>query len=215
MSGGFTHEALILIAAVFAVGVLHTIVPDHWMPITLLARQRGWTRLQTARAAFGAGLGHTISTLVIGVLVWAAGAVFAARFGNVLSILSSVALIGFGLWIAIGAWRELREDDAAHGHADEHVRGGGSRTALMLILGSSPMVEGIPAFFAAAKYGAGLLAVMSAVFAAATIATYVLLCTLSSAALRRLHLGPLERYGEVLSGILIAIVGFVFILPKH
>lgn len=215
MSGGFTHEALILIAAVFAVGVLHTIVPDHWMPITLLARQRGWTRLQTARAAFGAGLGHTISTLVIGVLVWAAGAVFAARFGNVLSILSSVALIGFGLWIAIGAWRELREDDAAHGHADEHARGGGSRTALMLILGSSPMVEGIPAFFAAAKYGAGLLAVMSAVFAAATIATYVLLCTLSSAALRRLHLGPLERYGEVLSGILIAIVGFVFILPKH
>jgi nickel/cobalt transporter (NicO) family protein len=29
--------------------------------------------------------------------------------------------------------------------------------ALLLILGSSPMIEGIPAFFAAGQYGIGLL----------------------------------------------------------
>jgi hypothetical protein len=32
--------ALLLIIAVAVVGVLHTMVPDHWAPITLLARQR-------------------------------------------------------------------------------------------------------------------------------------------------------------------------------
>ena len=44
---------LLLIGAVAAVGVLHTIVPDHWVPITLtlIARQRGWSKAETARAS--------------------------------------------------------------------------------------------------------------------------------------------------------------------
>lgn len=82
----------------------------------------------------------------------------------------------------------------------------------MLILGSSPMVEGIPAFFAAARFGVGLLAAMAVVFTAATVATYVALCLYSIAGLERVNLGPLERYGEVLSGTIIAAVGLVFLL---
>src|SRR6185369_8570826 len=40
-----------------------------------------------------------------------------------------------------------------------HSHGTSGRTALLLVLGSSPMVEGIPAFFAAAKYGSVLIAI--------------------------------------------------------
>jgi len=85
-----------------------------------------------------------------------------------------------------------------------------ARTALLLILGSSPMVEGIPAFFAAGKYGVGVISVMAVVFAASTIATYVLLCVYSTAGIQRVHLGSFERYGEVLSGAFIALVGVAF-----
>jgi hypothetical protein len=85
-----------------------------------------------------------------------------------------------------------------------------ARTALLLILGSSPMVEGIPLFFAAGKYGARLIAPMAAVFALSTIATYVVLCAWSSAGLQRVRLGAVERYGEVLSGTLIALLGVIF-----
>jgi hypothetical protein len=51
-------------------------------------------------------------------------------------------------------------------------------TALLLVLGSSPMVEGIPAFFAASRYGIGLIAVMSIAFAVSIIATYVILASI-------------------------------------
>ena len=71
------------------------------------------------------------------------------------------------------------------------------------------MVEGIPAFFAASNYGVGLIIVMSIVFAISTTATYVLLCVYSTVGLQRIHLGAFERYGEVLSGAFIALVGVV------
>lgn len=318
----------LLVGAVAAVGVLHTIVPDHWVPITLIARQRGWSRAETTRAALKAGTGHVLSTLAIALVIWIGGVAVATRFGQWVDTIASLALIGFGGWIAIGAWRDLhghgghrhshdhghshsddagqegsvhgpelqtmatehgavalsifeagapprfrltenfgdaavvetRRDDGARqtfvlrnrntywesidtipephqfdvaltidhdGHAHtstarftEHAHEGDhghahddkakSRTALLLILGSSPMVEGIPAFFAAAKYGVGLIIVMSLVFAATTIATYVVLCVLSTAGLRRVSLGPLERYGEVLSGGFIALLGLAF-----
>lgn len=268
-------SASLLIAVVAAVGVLHTAVPDHWVPIALFARQRGWSSRQTALAAARAGFGHVASTLLIGTVVWLAGAAAAARFGYLVENAASLALIAFGLWFAISAWREAAaRHQALHGnrnasgqepakappleadllfqplptavpvamrhiHLHRHGKGpphmhwhdhdwatahelsGGapqhthrhrnsSPTTLLLILGSSPMVEGIPAFFAAAPYGPGLLALMAVVFAASTIATYVVLCTASAAGLERVRLGPLERFGEMLSGGMIAFVGLIF-----
>jgi ABC-type nickel/cobalt efflux system permease component RcnA len=248
-------SGLLLVGAVAAVGVLHTIVPDHWVPITLIARQRGWSKAETARVALKAGAGHVLSTLAIALVIWIGGVAVATRFGHWVDTIASVALIGFGVWIAIGAWRDLRtghghNHDHGHGHSHDfsHFQAASSvhgpelerintehgevelsihthdghghehphpekpknRTALLLILGSSPMVEGIPAFFAAGKYGVGLIILMSVVFAATTIATYVLLCVYSVAGLQRVSLGPLERYGEVLSGGFIALVGLVF-----
>jgi len=384
---------LLLVGAVAAVGVLHTIVPDHWVPIALIARQRGWSRSETARASFQAGVGHVMSTLLIGVVVWIAGVAFATRFGNIVDTATSVALIGFGSWIALGALREMHDGDRhshahSHGHRDdssysgtaadqfhgpeqqrfttdegelrvsifesgmpvhfrlsglpidiarvetvredgerqlfrfenceaywqsieeipephefdvavmidhrghthsfegqftEHAHGGSheheedhedgpeydnlyspekgttiaarhshihrhgvgaphshwhdhgadtlhvvmeemgsppplhehphrtpARTALLLILGSSPMVEGIPAFFAAGRYGVGLIIVVAAVFGMSTIAAYVLLCVYSAEGLQRVSFGAVERYGEVLSGAFIALVGLIF-----
>jgi len=323
-------SGLLLVGAVAAVGVLHTIVPDHWVPITLIARQRGWSIAETAGVALKAGAGHVLSTLAIALVIWIGGVAVATRFGHWVDTIASVALIGFGAWIAIGAWRDLssghshdhghghshdssrlqraspvhgpelqkidtehgevelsifesgvlphfrltgnfadsavletRRDDGSrqtftfkkrgeywesaeqipephqfavtltmdheghahtysvqftehehthegHGHEHPHPEKTRNRTALLLILGSSPMVEGIPAFFAASKYGVGLIVLMSVVFAATTIATYMLLCVYSVAGLQRVSLGPLERYGEVLSGGFIALVGLVF-----
>jgi hypothetical protein len=205
---------ILLVGAVVAVGALHTLVPDHWVPIAVVARQRRWTRAETARAAAVAGLGHILSTLAIGVLVWFAGIALVVRFANLVSLLASVALVVFGLWVAGAALRELH---ATRGGDDQRPQPGpnarcNARTMLLLTLGSSPMVEGIPAFFAAASFGAGLLVVMAACFAISTIAVYVALCVYSHAALQSLSLGPLESYGEVFSGAIIAIVGIVFAL---
>ena len=233
--------APLLVATVAAVGVLHTLVPDHWAPIVVIGRQQGWSIARTARAAAIAGVGHVTTTLALGAVLWVVGAALAVRYGHVVDLAAAVALIAFGVWIGYAGWREVREErgHAHHGHAHVHrhaegtqhvhwhehhekdwhaLDGGaavlhehdhaiGGRTALLLILGSSPMIEGIPAFFAASTYGAELLGIMAVVFAAATIVTYVVVSAFAIAGLQRISLGPLERYGEVLSGAFVALVG--------
>ena len=87
-----------------------------------------------------------------------------------------------------------------------------ARTAVLVIPGSSPMVEGIPAFFAAAKCGVGLIIAMALVFGTSTIATYVVPCVYSTAGLQRIRLGAFECYGEVLSAAIIAFVSVTFLI---
>lgn len=105
--------------------------------------------------------------------------------------------------------RQVTAHVHVHDHDHKHKRS--TKTALLLILGSSPMVEGIPAFFAAGKYGFGLIAIMSFAFGVSTIITYVALCLYSAAGLERLKLGSFEQFGEVISGAFIALVGVVFL----
>src|SRR5689334_5099241 len=120
---------ILLVVSVLVVGVLHTIVPDHWAPIALLARQRGWSRAETASAAFQAGVGHAGTTLVFGLIVWFAGVGFATRFGPLIDTAASAALVLFGVWIALSAWRELQGRGHGHGglagheHVDAHGHG--------------------------------------------------------------------------------------------
>jgi putative Mn2+ efflux pump MntP len=213
---------LLLLGAVIAVGILHTMVPDHWVPITLIARQKKWSKGQTAKAALQAGTGHVVTTLLIALVVWIAGVAVATRFGHLVDIISSLALIGFGLWIAISSWREMHHEhghhhnDAHHPHEhhdhEESHSHTSKRTALLLILGSSPMIEGIPAFFAAAKYGVSLIVPMAILFAISTIATYIILCVYSTVLLRNVKFAAFEQYGEILSGSFIAVIGVVFLI---
>jgi uncharacterized membrane-anchored protein len=95
-------------------------------------------------------------------------------------------------------------------HKQSHNTKKGSRIALLLILGSSPMIEGIPAFFAAGQYGLWLLIIMALVFAAATISVYIVFSVYSAKGLKQVRFGRFERYGEIVSGAVIALVGAVF-----
>jgi hypothetical protein len=198
-----------------AVGILHTSVPDHWAPIALIARQRKWTSWQTSRAASIAGFGHTVTTVLIGSIFWLAGVGAARRFGHGVDYATSAALAGFGLWMAITGWRAAREDDPHHHHhatVEPIAKKESSRTALLLILGSSPSVEALPVFFGAARYGVWFVVFVALAFAISTIATYVVLSVAAVRGLSMLRAAPLERYGEVLSGAVVALLGAAYFL---
>lgn len=211
---------MLFVLTVALIGVLHTLVPDHWAPIAVFARQRGWTRWQTAEAAALAGAGHVVSTLLIGLVAWFVGTIAAQRLGHVADKLSGGALVLFGLWVAIGAWREKQAEcrdprahrrGLPHQHHTHHRLEGSKRMALLFILGSSPSVEALPVFFAAAHQPWQLLVVMAVALAVTTIGTYIATCVASHVGLERASFPMLEEYGEVFSGAIVALIGLYFL----
>jgi putative Mn2+ efflux pump MntP len=117
---------------------------------------------------------------------------------------SAVALIAFGGWIAWGGWQE-----AHHGHEHSHESTGNERTALLLILGSSPMIEGLPAFFAATPYGFSVIVTMAILFALSTIGTYIVVSVTALAGFKNVTGSHIERYGEFLSGAVVVAAGII------
>ncbi len=205
----------LLIGAVALVGILHTVVPDHWGPIVLLARQEQWPSRKLIRVALGAGAGHVVSTLLIGFVMWIAGVALAQQYGTLVSRISSLGLVLFGGWMMFSAWRELASParaDRTKPPGDSSPPSRSRAMALILVLGSSPMIEGLPAFFAAGRYGVWLLGVMAGVFAASTILTYVVMCIYAARGLHGVRTHAFERYGEVLSGGFIVLLGLIFLI---
>ncbi len=87
------NDRPLLITTVAAVGVLHTLVPDHWAPIVVLGRQQGWSVSRTARAGAIAGIGaRDHNTCCSASFLWAVGASLAVRYAHLVSVVAAVAL---------------------------------------------------------------------------------------------------------------------------
>ncbi|MBI5500252.1 MAG: hypothetical protein HY907_08420 [Deltaproteobacteria bacterium] len=107
------------------VGFLHTLVgPDHYVPFIVIGRARRWGLGRTMLLTFVCGLGHVLSSVVLGLLGIAAGVALAEVQGWEASrgAWAGWALFLFGLaYTAWGVWRALR--GRKHGHAHLHPDG--------------------------------------------------------------------------------------------
>lgn len=49
---------LLLLGAAITVAILHSIMPDHWVPLAIVARTRRWSILQVMKVSGLASFGH-------------------------------------------------------------------------------------------------------------------------------------------------------------
>jgi ABC-type nickel/cobalt efflux system permease component RcnA len=128
------REIWMLAGTAATLGLVHTVIgPDHYLPFIVIGRARSWTLRKTLFVSFLAGLGHILSSVVLGFVGIALG-IAVARLEGVESTRGELAawlLIGFGfayfLWGMRRAWRgkahthahlhgRLHDGDLAHGH---------------------------------------------------------------------------------------------------
>ncbi len=98
------------------VGLRHAFEPDHLTAMATLVTE---TRDPRRGAALGAlwGLGHTISLVLVGVILIALGAALPVRIAIAFELAVSGVLIALGVRAVIRAWREgLRGPIQAHAH---------------------------------------------------------------------------------------------------
>jgi nickel/cobalt exporter len=234
--------SLLLLTAV-ATAAFHTLIPDHWLPFVLVGRARGWSARTTAAVSgFSAGV-HTLLSVALGIGALRLGQAAAHAIGERLERASGLLLLGFGVAYALWAWRKgghfhpggalLHDADESahcdghegfgsaehlHYHADDGwIRNDAGKGALplALIVGLNPCVLVLPVMVATADQGAGAVALVTLAYAATTIALMVGLSVAGVVGSRRLPVPPVARHMETASGLLIAIVGAVFLLIER
>jgi ABC-type nickel/cobalt efflux system permease component RcnA len=221
---------LVYLTAASATAGLHALIPDHWLPFVLMGRARGWRVTKTLALASASGALHVLLAIGLGVATYALGRsgaqALAQRAGETLEVLSSGALAIFGFGYGAASWlRERRYHPPAaagapasgeadhpghhHGHLLERwFKGSLTGVSLVVVIGVSPCALAFPILLASAAHlGMAGVLVVAAGFGAATMLTTLLVTLVGSLSARRLDFPFLTRYGDLLSGILIGLVG--------
>ncbi|MDD3688221.1 MAG: hypothetical protein PHE56_15850, partial [Bacteroidales bacterium] len=64
----------ILTGTALTIGFLHTLLgPDHYLPFIVMSKARQWSMFKTIRITVLAGLGHVLSSVLVGIIGIAAG----------------------------------------------------------------------------------------------------------------------------------------------
>jgi sulfite exporter TauE/SafE len=228
-----SREIIVLVGTAATLGFVHTILgPDHYLPFIVMSRARLWPLPKTLFISFLCGLGHILSSVVLGFAGLALG-LAVARLQGVESWRGSLAswlLIGFGFaYFVWGLWRAIKnrphshlhlhsegqQHDHAHAHHEDHahVHNRGQNVSLtpwilFTIFVFGPCEPLIPiVMYPAAKHNLWGVVLVTAAFGLTTISTMLVLITLSSWGLSFLRLGRLERYVHALAGAMILISG--------
>lgn len=205
--------------AAVTVGVLHSLAPDHWVPIAAVARARRWSKGRTMRVALLCGLGHVTVSVVLGLLALVFGAKLLESVGTRMGSVSGLLLIGFGVAYAVWGVRHAFAHHI-HGHRHhhyDHVHEPSrlSTWTLFLIYCVDPCVAVIPILFAAAALTPGEVVALVVTYEVATVGTMVALVTVAHAGGRLVRGRWFDRYGDgavggliVATGALVAILGW-------
>jgi nickel/cobalt exporter len=111
-----------LILATAGVAITHTLFgPDHYLPFIMLARARQWSRPRTVLVTALCGVGHILSSLLLGAVGLAAGSALAhiEKLEGMRGDWAAWSLLGFGTaYLVWGVRRAIRTRSgiAAHTH---------------------------------------------------------------------------------------------------
>jgi ABC-type nickel/cobalt efflux system permease component RcnA len=229
----FNSQILIIAGTAATLGLVHTVLgPDHYLPFIVISRARKWSLSKTLFISFLCGLGHVLSSVVLGFLGIALGiAVF--RLENIESFRGGAAawlLIGFGFAYFIwGLHRAIKNKPHKHlhfhsdGEKHEHVHSHESEHShvhdekkkanvtpwiLFTIFVFGPCEPLIPlVMYPAAKQNIGGVVLVTLAFGLTTIVTMLTIIAVSSWGMKFVKLGKLERYVHAIAGAMIFISG--------
>ncbi|MBI3020544.1 MAG: hypothetical protein HYY90_05515 [Candidatus Omnitrophica bacterium] len=203
-----------LLVAAVSVAFFHSLAPDHWLPFVALAKSSRWSMGRLAWITTIAGIGHVLSSLLLGLIgLWAGIAIHHLKGAEAWrGDVGIWLLIGFG--VAYVLWG-LKHAQHHHPHlsVEEAVKAYAVRRMwmLMAIMVFGPCEPLIPLMFVASQQGMPTVWAMSTVFSVVTVAMVVGQSTLSYAGFRLVTAPWVERYAHALAGLVIVLTA-LFVL---
>ena len=222
-----------LLAAAGGVAVGHAILPDHWVPLAVLARTRRYGLGRVARLSSAAAVAHVAVSLLLGALIIIIGLQFRSVVEHAQNLVIGGLLVATGV---VFAGVELVGGGHRHdhiGHADPapdpesglpHARsaaagpdhfpgdesGSLARIASVVVpfgAAASPDLTILPVFLAATAAGVAASVGALAVFSLVTIATIVGLTVSATFGGFQVRGAWLDQWGNAATALVLIVVG--------
>jgi len=225
-------STLLLAGTAVTIGFIHTLVgPDHYLPFIVMGEARGWNIRRTMFITFLCGLGHVLSSVVIGFIGIIAGLSLAKLefFESFRGNIAAWFLIAFGLVYMLISMRILyhkkshshpnhqidgtdHENEHNHSNRHSHIHFSDKKNMtpwiVFLIFVLGPCEPLIPlVMYPAANNNISGVILVSLLFSVVTITTMMGVVLAFRFGLSRINLKPLERYVNVIAGATIAVSG--------
>jgi nickel/cobalt exporter len=227
------NDAITLLSVTaISIGFVHTILgPDHYLPFIVLSEAKKWTLKKTMFITFICGLGHVLSSVVLGLTGIAVG-ISLNKLVNVESFRGNIAawlFIAFGLVYMVVSIRNLIKN-RKHSHSHFHISGENhshehahqrehthvhdtdvvktTPWILFLIFIFGPCEPLIPiVMYPAAENNISGAILVSLLFSFVTIATMMSIVLAFKMGLSRINLKPVEKYSHLFAGAMIFLSG--------
>ena len=205
-------SAWILLGTAASVALVHTLVGvDHTLPFIVLGKAQRWSALKFTRVVTLCGLGHVLSSVLIGTIGLGVGAALGSLelLEGKRAHVAAYALIAFGLIYAVwGFWRERRATMVKAPTA--------AFWGLFIVIALGPCEPLIPLLMVPAlSHGVWLAVLASAVFGFVTIATMLVVAWAGYYGASRINVDFLNRYAHTFAGVAMAISGVMMQFVWH
>lgn len=201
------------------VSTIHAALPTHWLPFVLAGRSQKWTYSKTISILLIAGIGHILTTSLIGAgLVWF-GLKISESLQNLLIVAASASLFLFGLYYIIQYRRGHTHAHCSHNHPHTHdykekSQDGWAILSLLALLTFSPCESFIPVYVSAWPLGWFGFFGLTFVLALGTLLAMILFTSLAFFGFKQINLIWLERKEKLIIGIVLMIFSVVIYIME-
>ncbi|MEG4850577.1 hypothetical protein QUB10_06645 [Microcoleus sp. B5-D4] len=196
-----------------ALSIIHALIPNHWMPLIAIGKTENWSRSETLRATLITGIAHTLSIILIGIVIGLFGYKLAATYVETAKIIAPLVLLVLGTFYLLA---ELDSSRRHHHHAETaNLTTKQSQFKILAVLGTgmffSPCIEIEAYFFSTGTIGWSGILIVSAVYLVVTVLGMVLLVDLGMKGVNALEekLHFFEHHEQGLTGAVLIVLGVV------
>ncbi len=202
--------------------LIHALIPNHWLPLIAVGKTEKWSRSQTLWATAITGVAHTLSTILIGIIVGLIGYKLSALYGVISETIAPGILVILGIVYLLLDFRHHHHHHHHH-HAPEtaqdSARGKTSRrvailTTLSIAMFLTPCVEIEAYYFQAGTIGWTGIFIVSAVYLVTTLAVMLTLVSMGMKCAGNFKAEFLEHHEKSITGLVLVGLGLLALFVK-
>ena len=186
-----------------------------------IGKTEKWTQRQTMLATVITGFAHTLSTVIVGVVVGLIGYKLSASYGFISEIIAPSILVGLGAVYLILDFTGSHHHHSENGHNHQPTIEKSRRskwtailTSLSIAMFLTPCIEIEAYYFQAGTTGWTGIFIVSAVYVLITVVTMLILVCLGMKGINSFKSHFLEHHEKVITGIVLIALGLLAFFLK-